>query len=148
LEDVLESDVMEHFMADFSGRELHGQDLDVLASGFLVPSPASQYGGVEYGWFSGTSAAAPHVAGVAALMLQKNPTLTPAQIEDIMETTASPLPPGCRDVRVGSIGPGRSPTLSNFRTALLFDATVCWEANATGHGLIQADAALAATPLP
>jgi hypothetical protein len=28
------------------------------------------------------------------------------------------------------------------------EATFCWEANATGAGLLQADAALAATPLP
>src|SRR6185295_11203848 len=38
--------------------------------------------------FFGTSAAAPHSAAVAALMLSKNPDLTPGQIQDTMKQTA------------------------------------------------------------
>jgi subtilisin family serine protease len=38
--------------------------------------------------FFGTSAAAPHSGAVAALMLSKNPTLSPAQIQQIMKATA------------------------------------------------------------
>jgi subtilisin family serine protease len=38
--------------------------------------------------FFGTSAAAPHSGAVAALMLSKNPSLTPAQIQQIMKATA------------------------------------------------------------
>lgn len=38
--------------------------------------------------FSGTSMSAPHVAGIAALMLQANPKLTPAQVESILIRTA------------------------------------------------------------
>jgi subtilisin family serine protease len=40
----------------------------------------------------GTSMAAPHVAGVAALMLQKNPLLTPDQVKSTIAATATPLP--------------------------------------------------------
>jgi subtilisin family serine protease len=38
--------------------------------------------------FFGTSAAAPHAAAIAALMLDKNPTLTPAQVRSIFNATA------------------------------------------------------------
>jgi subtilisin family serine protease len=37
----------------------------------------------------GTSMAAPHVSGVVALMLERNPNLTPSQVRSILATTAS-----------------------------------------------------------
>lgn len=46
-----------------------------------------------YRYLSGTSMAAPHVAGVVGLMLSRNPTLTPAQVKTILTSTAFPL--GC-----------------------------------------------------
>lgn len=48
------------------------------------------------GWaaFSGTSAAAPQLAGVAALMKQVAPLLTPAQIRKAMAATARDVPAG------------------------------------------------------
>lgn len=41
---------------------------------------------------SGTSFSAPRVTGSIALMLEANPLLTPAQVRDILQRTATPMP--------------------------------------------------------
>jgi hypothetical protein len=80
-------------------------------------------------------------------MLQKNPRLTANQIEQILENTAFPLSPGCRNVRLPN---GHYPSWrwGDFMNISFFNADLCWNASAAGHGLVQAYAALAATPLP
>jgi serine protease AprX len=42
---------------------------------------------------NGTSFSAPQVAGTIALMLEANPGLTPVQVKEILQRTATPLPP-------------------------------------------------------
>ncbi|MCT7981292.1 S8 family serine peptidase [Laspinema olomoucense] len=50
----------------------------------------STYPNQNYEFEEGTSMAAPHISGVVALMLQANPNLTPAQVEQILIETAQP----------------------------------------------------------
>jgi subtilisin family serine protease len=155
LNDVAEGDLSQHGIPPFSSWELPGQDLDVLAPGNAVPAAGPALGGgiglVDYCFVNGTSFASPHVAGIAALMLQKNPGLTAAEIEEILENTAFPVPPGCGNVIIDVHGPGhwwswRWVDFANVSFIQIFGA--CWDASQVGHGLVQADAALAATPLP
>src|SRR5687767_4984287 len=42
---------------------------------------------------NGTSFSAPQVAGAIALMLETNPNLTPAEVKDVLQRTATPLAP-------------------------------------------------------
>ena len=46
----------------------------------------------HYTTANGTSFSAPQVAGAIALMLEANPSLTPAQVKTILQRTATPLP--------------------------------------------------------
>lgn len=62
--------------------------LSTLNSGTSTP------GSDSYAAYQGTSMAAPHVAGVAALLLAASPSLTPAQIMSTLQTTVRPFPPG------------------------------------------------------
>lgn len=51
----------------------------------------STYPGGGYAKMDGTSMAAPHVAGIAALLLEANPNLTVDQLEQILLQTTEPL---------------------------------------------------------
>ena len=71
--------------------------------------------------FFGTSAAAPHVASVAVLLLQADPALTPAEIYSVLQRSGAPM------------GVTPNPTAGTFN----FDS---------GYGFVQAD--VAATLIP
>ncbi len=55
----------------------------------------SSAGNDSYAYYQGTSMATPHVAGVAALMIARNPALTPDEIEVLLKSTARRLPVTC-----------------------------------------------------
>ncbi len=75
------------------------------------------------GWaaFSGTSAAAPQIAGVVALIKEACPALTPAEVRDVLRRTARDVTEGTNAHREQA-GPGRD--------------------LATGAGLVDAEAAV------
>ncbi|MDC7786899.1 S8 family serine peptidase [Rhodoplanes sp. TEM] len=83
-----------------------GKHIAVAAPGVdvLVPSP-----GGGYQLTTGTSVAAAHVSGIAALLIEARPSLTPADVRSLLTRTAKPLGPG-RDVQVGAglVDPVRS----------------------------------------
>jgi subtilisin family serine protease len=128
--DVPETGAANFYITDFSSRQLDGQDLDVAAPGSWIVGPYQKNGQISFYFLGGTSMASPHVAGIVALMLQKNPTLSAGDVEKNLEAAAIYLAPGCRNVNDGS-------------GAIV---QYCWGADATGAGLITADAALKFVP--
>jgi hypothetical protein len=82
------------------------------------------------GFIQGTSMAAPHVTGVVALMLEKNPNLTPAQVKTILQNTArSPCAAYAKPDYSGSTCGTYNPGAGSY-----------------GWGIVDAAAAVAATP--
>jgi subtilisin family serine protease len=93
-----------------------GKYISVSAPGvdILVPAPES-----EYQMTTGTSVAAAEVSGIVALLLERNPKLTPADIRRILTLSAKRLSPGDRDDNFGSglIDPLQALQLADPRTA-------------------------------
>lgn len=69
---------------------ISGHYAELYADEFM-PAFSEVVNGSEYYWRAscGTSMSSPYVAGVCALMLEANPRLTPAQVKEIILSTAS-----------------------------------------------------------
>jgi subtilisin family serine protease len=93
-----------------------GKYISVAAPGvdILVPAPEG-----DYQITTGTSIAAAEVSGIVALLLERNPKLTPADIRRILTMSAKRLGPGERDDNFGSglIDPLQALQLADPRTA-------------------------------
>ncbi|MFC1465699.1 MAG: S8 family serine peptidase [Candidatus Brachytrichaceae bacterium NZ_4S206] len=72
--------------------------LSTLNAGTTTPAAHT------YEFYNGTSMAAPHVAGIVSLMLSVNPSLTPAQVLSLLQTTVTPFPSGstCNTTNCGA----------------------------------------------
>ena len=75
-----------------------GRHISIAAPGVDILAPAPDAG---YQMSTGTSIATAHVSGVVALMLERDPSLTPAQVREILQTTARDLGSQGRDNAFG-----------------------------------------------
>jgi filamentous hemagglutinin family protein len=93
-----------------------GKYISVAAPGvdILVPAPEGSYQVT-----TGTSVAAAEVSGIVALLLERNPKLTPADIRRILTSSAKRLGPGDHDDNFGSglVDPLKALQLAIPRTA-------------------------------
>jgi serine protease len=71
--------------------------LSTLNAGTKAP------GADNYAYYQGTSMATPHVAGVVALMLSKNPALTPDDVETKLKATTRAFPATCSQCGTGIV---------------------------------------------
>jgi thermitase len=88
-----------------------GPQVDVAAPGVWVLGPVPQWyagpGYQPYIFGSGTSAATPHVSGLAALLVSVKPWLTPKQIMDVIRYTADDVNKAQLPGKDNEIGYGR-----------------------------------------
>ncbi|MCE2572220.1 S8 family serine peptidase [Motilimonas eburnea] len=113
-----------------------GAEVDVAAPGGELSRLNKEWGilstvntgkqgpeGEGYAFYQGTSMAAPHVAGVVALMYQANPAITPDQVEAILKQTSRAFPNANECIDCGSGIVDAKATLDYIRTGKLPEVT-------------------------
>lgn len=89
---------VDNTIASFSNRCGVAKNWCIAAPGVDINSTSS---GNTYSALDGTSFAAPHVAGALAVLLERHPELTPAQVVNLLLTTATDLGPAGIDDTYG-----------------------------------------------
>lgn len=82
-------------------------DLAAPGVGIVSTRPLVSTGAREHSRYTGTSAAAAHVTGAAALLRSQNPTLAAKWIKDRLMTTVDPLP-GLKCIKEGRLNLGKA----------------------------------------
>lgn len=102
-----------------------GGETNTTANGILSTLNSGTQGPAQetYRHYQGTSMATPHVAGVAALLYQASPGISPDEVSSILQNTARPLPGSCS----GGCGAG------------IVDARAALDTVATGNPPPQAE---------
>jgi len=110
------------FIATFSARgpvSPFYQKPDLVAPGVFVNTTSLKN---FYNITSGTSYAAPHVSGAIALLLEKNPELTPHDIKSILITTSDVITDQYKkEFEFDAGGAGRIDLKKAFNSELIFD---------------------------
>jgi len=110
------------FIAMFSSRgpvSPFYQKPDLVAPGVFVNTTSLKN---FYNITSGTSYAAPHVSGAIALLLEKNPDLTPHEIKSILITTSDVITDQYKkEFEFDAGGAGRIDLKKAFNSELIFD---------------------------
>ena len=110
------------FIATFSARgpvSPFYQKPDLVAPGVFVNTTSLKN---FYNITSGTSYAAPHVSGAIALLLEKNPELTPHEIKSILITTSDVITDQYKkEFEFDAGGAGRIDLKKAFNSELIFD---------------------------
>lgn len=70
----------------------YGLSVRIAAPGSDILSGQAAPGGKGYGYMSGTSMAAPHISGVAALVASEHPEFSSRDIREVIIATANPTP--------------------------------------------------------
>ena len=113
----------------------YGMGLSVVAPGNAIPTTTRQGSGSGssqnyFNDFWGTSAATPHVAALAALILSRNPYLTPLQVRNCIEQTAQKVGGYTYDSSGWNIQVGFG--LINVRAALCMASACLTDSTAPG----------------
>lgn len=122
------------FTTDSTWDDDNGNGKNSPFSTFVTPELDEP--GNEWPNFFGTSASAPHVAAVAALMLEANPALTPDEVYQILVDTAQDMTD-----RFSIDGPPPLVVLDPIDNGAGYDFD-------SGYGFVDAYEALAAVPTP
>jgi serine protease len=88
------------------GGDTTGGVLSTLNTGTTTP------GADSYAYYQGTSMATPHVSAVVALMLAKNPGLTPDQVEGALKGTSRAFPAACAQCGAGIVDANAAVTIA------------------------------------